>query len=42
MFCCIGKCSGECGDFPIANGGGAVKRSGTSINEGNYFIAMRR
>jgi hypothetical protein len=42
MFCGVRKCGGECGDFPIANGGGAEKRSGTSINEGKYFIAMRR
>jgi hypothetical protein len=38
----MGECSDQCGDFPIANGGEAVKRSGTSINEGKYFIAMRR
>jgi hypothetical protein len=31
MLCGFGKCSGQCGDIPIANGGGAAKRSGNSI-----------
>jgi hypothetical protein len=42
MFCGIDEFSGENGDFPIANGGGARKRTGTSINEGKYFIAIQR
>jgi hypothetical protein len=42
MSCGIGECCDQCRDFPIANGGGAEKRTGTSINEGKYFIAMRR
>jgi hypothetical protein len=42
MLCGIGKFSGECGDFSIANGGGAGKRPGTSISDGKYFIAIKR